>query len=262
MTENFITYMAPTFSSENSDDKKQDRCSPVYQWFHRNRSKFIMLSIISIISLFVLHIFTTAPEILLNSAHSKIIQIITFALISLIMLSIIWKGLIPIVICGLGIVLIYGGIIIPSYALTLPTNGYFKGIRVLIDQHMISMAAESYFFLGIVMVILSMIIAYKPTLLYVKNRPEPFEALWTRYQKWNNNWQLAGGYTERSIPLKSLMKEQEKYILWRYEYILTNIYNTHYLVEPNDFVPKSSIIVRDNKSGRMIGISKYSGYFI
>jgi hypothetical protein len=255
-------HMTPAFPSEYSDDKKHDMSSPIYQWFNRNRSKLIMLSIISIVFLCFLHIFTATTEILFNSAMSKFIQIITIALISLIMLSIIWKGLIPIVICGLGIALIYGGIIIPSYALTLPTNTNFKGIRVLIDQHMISMAAESYFFLGIVMVILSMIIAYKPSLLYVKNRPEPFHELWAQYQKWNNNWQLAGSYTERSIPLKSLMKEQEKYILWRYEYILTNIYNTHYLVEPNGFVPKSSIIVRDNRSGRMIGISRYSGYFI
>jgi hypothetical protein len=124
------------------------------------------------------------------------------------------------------------------------------------------MAAESYFFLGIVMVILSMIIAYKPSLLYVKNRPEPFHVSWAQYQKWNNDWQLAGDYTECSIPLTSLMKEQEKYILWRYEYILTNIYNTHYLVEPNGFVPTNSIIVRDNKTGRMIGISRYCGYFM
>src|ERR687888_123456 len=254
--------MKPRFSSEGSDGKEDNRCSPIYQWFYRNKSILIVLSFISIVFLFAIHIFTATTEILLDSALSKIIQIITIVLISLISLSVIWRGLIPIVICGLGVALIYGGIIIPSYALTLPTNSYFKGIRVLIDQQIISMATESYFFLGIAMVILSMIIAYKPTLLYVKNRPEPFHTLWAQYQKWNNNWQFAGGYTERRIPLKSLMKEQEKYLLWRYEYVLTNIYNTAYLVEPSDFVPKSSIIVRDKKSGRMIGISRYSGYFM
>jgi hypothetical protein len=254
--------MTQAFPSEYSDDKKHDKSYPIYQRFNRNRSKLIVLNIISIVFLCFLHIFTSTTEILFNSSQSKFIQIITIALISLITLSIIWKGLIPIVICVLGSALIYGGIVIPSYALTLPTNSYFKGIRVVIDQHMISMATESYFFLGIVMVTLSMIIAYKPSLLYVKNRPEPFHVSWARYQKWNNDWQLAGGYTECSISLKSLMKEQEKYILWRYEYILTNIYNTHYLVEPNGFVPESSIIVRDKKSGRMIGISRYSGYFM
>ena len=70
------------------------------------------------------------------------IQSVTIILISLISLSVIWRGLIPIVICGLGIVLIYGGLVIPSYALTLPAESSFKGIRVLIDQQIISMATE------------------------------------------------------------------------------------------------------------------------
>jgi hypothetical protein len=158
--------------------------------------------------------------------------------------------------------LIYGGIVIPSYALTLPTESYFKGIRILIDQQIISMATEGYFFLGIAMVVLSMIIAYKPTLLYVKNRPKPSHSLWTDYQKWYDNVQLAGGYNEPNVPLKTLMSEQEKYLLWRYEYILTSIYDTPYLVKPDGFVPKRSTILRDKESGRMIGVARYSGYFM
>jgi hypothetical protein len=74
--------------------------------------------------------------------------------------------------------------------------------------------------------------------------------------------QLAGGYAEPSVPLRSLMSEQEKYLLWRYEYVLTNIYNTSYLVKPDGFVPKNSTILRDKESGRMIGVSRYSGYFL
>jgi hypothetical protein len=124
------------------------------------------------------------------------------------------------------------------------------------------MATEGYFFLGIAMVVLSMIIAYKPTLLYVKNRPKPSHSLWAEYQEWYDNVQLAGGYTEPNVPLKTLMNEQEKYLLWRYEYILTRIYNTPYLVKPDGLVPKSSIVLRDNESGRMIGVARYSGYFI
>jgi hypothetical protein len=232
------------------------------QWFQKNRSTIIALSIISIILLFFLHLFTITIQISLNSMPIRIIQIVTIILISLISLSVIWRGLIPIVICGLGIVLIYGGIVIPSYALTLPAESYFKGIRVLIDQQIISMATEGYFFLGIAMVVLSMIIAFKPTLLYVKNRPKPSHSLWANYQEWYDNMQLTGGYTEPNVSLKTLMNEQEKYLLWRYEYILTRIYNTPYLVKPDGFVPKSSIVLRDNESGRMIGVARYSGYFI
>ena len=74
--------------------------------------------------------------------------------------------------------------------------------------------------------------------------------------------QLAGGYTEPNVPLKTLMSEQEKYLLWRYEYILTSIYDTPYLVKPDGFVPKRSTILRDKESGRMIGVARYSGYFM
>jgi hypothetical protein len=178
---------------------------PIYQWFHKNRSMLTALSVISIILLFFLHLFTITIQISLNSIPAGIIQIITIILISLSSLSVIWRGLVPVVICGLGITLIYGGIVIPSYALTLPTESYFKGIRILIDQQIISMATEGYFFLGIAMVVLSMIIAYKPALLYVKNRPKPSHSLWTDYQKWYDNVQLAGGYTEPNVPLKTLM---------------------------------------------------------
>jgi hypothetical protein len=254
--------MTSGFPSSHKEDKGYGGYLSAYQWFHRNRSILVPLSIISIILLFVLHLFTTTIQISLNSVPAIIIQVITIVLISLTSLSIIWRGIIPIVIGSLGVILIYGGIVIPSYALTLPTESYFKGIRVLIDQPIISMATESYFFLGIAMVVLSMIIAYKPTLLYVKNRPEPLYSLWTGYEKWYDNVQLADGYTEPSVPLMSLMSEQEKYLLWRYEYILTNIYNTFYLVKPDGFVPKNSTILRDKESGRMIGVSRYSGYFL
>ncbi|HZC20506.1 MAG TPA: hypothetical protein VE223_02575 [Nitrososphaeraceae archaeon] len=220
------------------------------------------MSVISIILLFFLHLFTITIQISPDSIPARIIQIFTIILISLSSLSVIWRGLVPVVICGLGITLIYGGIVIPSYTLTLPTEGYFKGIRILIDQQIISMATEGYFFLGIAMVVLSMIIAYKPTLLYVKNRPKPSHSLWTDYQKWYDNVQLAGGYTEPNVPLKTLMSEQEKYLLWRYEYILTSIYGTPYLVKPDGFVPKRSTILRDKESGRMIGVARYSGYFM
>ncbi|MGA8911521.1 MAG: hypothetical protein WB443_01545, partial [Nitrososphaeraceae archaeon] len=74
------------------------------------------MSVISIILLFFLHLFTITIQISLNSIPAGIIQIITIILISLSSLSVIWRGLVPVVICGLGITLIYGGIVIPSYA--------------------------------------------------------------------------------------------------------------------------------------------------
>jgi hypothetical protein len=237
--------------------------SHTYDWFLKNEYSLIVLNIISIAILLLLHFSTITIEISFYSILFKIIQITAIVLISLICLSVVWKGLMPTLICGLGVTLIYGGIVIPSYALTLPTQSYFKGVRILLDQHIVSMATESYFFLGMAMVALSMILAYKPSLLYVKNRPKSLNSLWSEYQVWyDDNIRIAGEYSEPSVPLKSLMSEQEKYLLWRYEYILTSIYDTTYLVKPDALVPKSSNIFRDKQSGRVIGMAKYNGYFI
>jgi hypothetical protein len=70
------------------------------------------------------------------------------------------------------------------------------------------------------------------------------------------------GYHELSVSLKSLMTAEERYLLWRYEFVLTDIFGTPYLVRPDDFVPASSTIVRDKASRSMIGKAKYMGYFV
>jgi hypothetical protein len=49
------------------------------------------------------------------------------------------------------------------------------------------------------------------------------------------------------------MTDEEKYLLWRYEYILTDVYDVPYLVKPDENVPRSSTILRDNVSRTMIG---------
>jgi len=117
------------------------------------------------------------------------------------------------------------------------------------------------------MVGLSMIIAYKPEILYVRNRPKPSDTIWEIYPIWYddyniNNAKLLGRYCEPLVHIKSLMTNEESYLLWRYEYILTDVYRTPHLVKPESYVPKSSAILRDKESGKMIGKARYVGYFI
>jgi hypothetical protein len=59
-----------------------------------------------------------------------------------------------------------------------------------------------------------------------------------------------------------LMTTEEKYLLWRYEFVLTNIYGTPHLVKPDGFVPSQSTIFRDKTNLSMIGKAKYNGYFV
>ena len=255
-------------TSRKSRNWSQYYYSRMYEWFYRNKSVLLALNLISIILLFLIHSSILAVQINPASIAAKIIQAITISLISIIALSIMWRGIICIAIGILGLFLIYAGILLPSYSFDVLQESNPDGknqITLNIDQP-VSVASQGFFFLGIAMVALSMIIGYRPEILYVKNRPKPLDTIWESYSIWHDDYdnhvKLVGGYSEPIVHLKNLMTDEEIYLLWRYEYILTDVYGTPYLVNPESYVPESSTIFRDKKSGKMIGKAKYVGYFI
>ncbi|HEY6757079.1 MAG TPA: hypothetical protein VI037_06780 [Nitrososphaera sp.] len=194
------------------------------------------------------------------------IQISAIILVSFIAISVISKGIVPVIICILGIVLIHNSLILPYYSEPQPGEASFGEVKfkwTLYTPTAVSMGAGMNFFLGVSMVTFSIIIAYRPSLLFTRNRPDSVDSEWSKYPLWRDNTLLADGRTEYSIPIRSLMTDQDRYILWRYEYILANIYGTPHLVRPEGFVPKySTSIYRDRESGGMIGKARYSGFFI
>ena len=242
----------------------------MYEWFHRNKSLLLALNIISIMALFLIHFFILSVQINPSSIAEKILQTVTIGLISIIALSIIWRGIICIAIGTLGLSLIYAGILLPSYILGIleEEESYLDGKNEIgmpptIDQQPISVAAQGFFFLGIAMVGLCMIIGYRPDVLYVRNRPEPSDTIWENYPIWYDyNVKFIGRYSQPIVHIKSLMTDEESYLLWRYEYILADVLGTPHLVKPDSYVPKRSIIFRDKESGKMIGKAKYVGYFV
>ncbi|HEY7160725.1 MAG TPA: hypothetical protein VH815_05665, partial [Acidobacteriota bacterium] len=81
-------------------------------WFQRNESKLLALDIVCVVILFFLHLITSSLQILLPEIVNAI-QVVTLLLVSLIALSVVWKGAVPIIICVLGIVLIHNSVILP-----------------------------------------------------------------------------------------------------------------------------------------------------
>jgi hypothetical protein len=212
-----------------------------------------------------LHLFpTTLPFFMEQSVNA--IQIAAIILVSFIAVSVISKGIVPIIICLLGIVLIHNSLILPYYSEPQPGEASFAEVKfrwTLYTPTAASMGAGMNFFLGVSMVTFSIILAYRPSLLFTRNRPDSVDSEWSKYPLWRDNTLLADGRTEYSIPIKSLMTDQDRYILWRYEYILANIYGTPHLVRPEGYVPKySTKIYRDRESGGMIGKARYRGFFI
>ena len=238
----------------------------LYEWFYRNKSILLALNLISIMLLLVIHLSVLPFQINPTSIDEKVIEIMSICLICIIALSLIWRGIVCIVIGILGLSLIYTGIFLPSYPVDVLDDSYPDGENeknIINIKQPVLVATQGFFFLGMSMVGLSMIIAYRPDVLYVRNRPKPLETIWESYPVWyNDNIKLLGRNSEHIVDIKSLMTDEEVYLLWRYDYILANVYGTPHLVKSDSHVPKSSTIFRDKKSGKMIGKGKYIGYFV
>jgi hypothetical protein len=238
----------------------------LYEWFYRNKSMLLALNLISIMLLFVIHLFILPFQINPNSIAQKVIEVMTISLICIVALSLIWRGIVCIVIGILGLLLIYTGIFLPTYPFDVLDDSYSDGNNAkntINIKQPVFVATQGFFFLGVSMVGLSMIIAYRPDVLYVRNRPKTLETIWERYPIWfNDNIKLLGKNAEPIVQIKSLMTNEEVYLLWRYDYILTDVCGTPHLVKSDSCVPKSSTIFRDKKSGKMIGKGKYIGYFV
>lgn len=238
----------------------------LYEWFYRNKSILLALNLISIMLLLVIHLSVLPFQINPTSIDEKVIEIMSICLICIIALSLIWRGIVCIVIGILGLSLIYTGIFLPSYPVDVLDDSYPDGENeknIINIKQPVLVATQGFFFLGMSMVGLSMIIAYRPDVLYVRNRPKPLETIWESYPVWyNDNIKLLGRNSEHIVDIKSLMTDEEVYLLWRYDYILADVYGTPYLVKSDSHVPKSSTIFRDKKSGKMIGKGKYIGYFV
>jgi hypothetical protein len=249
-------------SNRRISNKTIDRA---YLWFQRNESKLFAIDIICIAVLFFLHLSPSTFQFFIQE-NINAIQIAAIVLVSCIALSVVWKGIVPIVLCILGIVLIHNSLILPYYSQPQPGEASFGEVKfrwTLYTPTAVSVGTSMNFFLGVSMVIFSIIIAYRPSLLFTRNRPESVDSEWLKYPLWHDNTLLADGRTEYSVPITMLMTHQERYVLWRYEYILASIYGTPHLVRPEGYVPKySTSIYRDRESGRIIGKARYNGFFV
>jgi hypothetical protein len=240
--------------------------SSISRWLRTNQFWLLALSMMSMILLLFMHIsilgmiekITTVPE---NPIIPTIVIAVTLILIVFIPLPIIHKGVVPIAIAGIGLPLLYAGTVIPITTSSMGISG---------NSEEIYFVTEGYFLLGVSMIVFSIISAYKPTLLYVRNRPKESDGLWIEeYPLWDdsnegkNNIRISIGRfdDEVNIPLKELMSESEKYLLWRYSLVLVAIHGIRYLASPNSYVPQNSIILRD-KNERMLGKDRYNSYFV
>ncbi|HEY8140413.1 MAG TPA: hypothetical protein VIE86_04960 [Nitrososphaera sp.] len=234
-------------------------------WFVRNQTRLLAIDIICVTLLFFSYLLTSTFQTLSAELLTGL-HIASFVLASFIVVSVVWRGVVPAIICILGSVLIVNSIMLPSLEATLPNEVNFGGKRYMYAPYSpeaAEIAAMTHFFLGVLMVGFSIIVAYKPALLFARNRPISLDAEWAKYPVWHDNTLLADGRSEPSVPVRSLITDKDRYLLWRYEYVLANIYGTNHLVRPEGLVPKdSTAVLRDDASGMIIGKARYTGFFV
>lgn len=244
------------------EQKTRDK---IQSWFVRNQARLLAIDVICVTLLFFSYLLTSTFQTLTGELLTGL-HVASFVLASFIVFSVIWRGVVPTIICILGVVLIVNSIMLPSLEATLPNEVNFGGKRYLYAPYTpeaAEIAAMTHFFLGVAMVGFSLILAYRPALLFARNRPISLDAEWAKYPVWHDNTLLADGRSEPSVPIKSLITDQDRYLLWRYEYVLANIYGTNHLVRPEGHVPKdSTAVLRDEASGMIIGKARYTGFFV
>lgn len=230
-------------------------------WLRSNEKILLKFAILGVLLLTTIHV---CLSLLLVDPHSGFFDLLhtaTILILIIMFISILMKGLVPIAISCVGMVLLYGSIVMPSVIDNSLGPFYYKASTGYLTFDTINHGTHGLFLLGVTMIILGMIVAYKPHILYTRNRPISTENLWLKYPNWNENLQLASTKTDSLIGLSSLLNDTERYQLWRYEFILVFIYGTVYRVPIYSNVPTSSTVMRESKSLRIIGAPKYS-YFI
>ena len=97
---------------------------------------------------------------------------------------------------------------------------------------------------------LGIALAYKPDILYVRNRLSDE----LPYQVWESKNQSRIRYNLNLVPVKSLITEKEKWIIFRYKFVYVLIDEQIYLVRPNDKVPDTAIVLRSKSGQSLLGM--------
>ena len=137
---------------------------------------------------------------------------------------------------------------IPTTAYTLdPMSFTTESIedRIAHMQGKREVMKEYSLYVGLGSLVTSLAFAYRPTLLYVKNRiPDELP-----YPIWDSKKQIITRFSPNLVPVRSLLSEKERWFIFKYKFILISVENKIYLVKPNDSVPETSILLR-SKSGQ------------
>lgn len=123
------------------------------------------------------------------------------------------------------------------------------GYGTTLTEAPLGIVADYYFFMGIIALILS------TAIFRAKGAP----AAGLLYPIWSNDKDPKlryGPAVVSLIPVQSLLSIVEHHLVAKYRYIQIMIGGRIYFVSPDDWVPEHSSVIREKKSGSLLGIPK------
>ena len=93
-------------------------------------------------------------------------------------------------------------------------------------------------------------LAYKPDILYVRNRLSDE----IPYPVWESKNLSTTRFNPKLVPVKSLIIEKEKWIIFRYKFVYVSIDEKIYLVRINDNVPETAVLLRSRSGQSLLGM--------
>ena len=137
----------------------------------KDKDKFFLNCTIACIALLIgIHIYLSIISFDSSSKIFGLLHIVIILILLVMFLAVLPKGIVPVAISCLGLVLLYGSILIPAASNSLGPF-YYKAAIGNLHYETLVRAAHGFFLLGLAMVVLGMIVAYKPSVLYTRNRP-------------------------------------------------------------------------------------------
>jgi hypothetical protein len=218
-----------------------------------------IISLLGSVTIYLLMDPMGSPRLLVEVGHTAIV-----VLISATAVSVAWGRSLVTVLSITAIILIIGSMFLPiqSHAPASDNQLNTHQLHKYSVKHSVwkvkpilaltPTGSAVMFHLGAGILGLSMAIVYKPSLVYVRNRPTDDPP----YPIWDSNHNYTTFKYGKMVPLSDLLHLQERYALPRYRYVLVVIGDKVYAVTPNSVIPGDSMVVRDINTKFFLGVPR------
>jgi len=231
----------------------------IQEWFRQNDLFWTLISFVTLVSIVILQVLF----IFLAGINPHIrngIDPFLVPLLVLFVVSIFWRTSMSTILSLAGVLCLYAGMfyIYDNQALLQVTPSHIAsklGYGTKLTEAPLGIVADYYFFMGIIALILSTAVAFKPSIFRAKGAP----AAGLPYPIWSNDIDPKFRYGPAIvslIPVQSLLSVVEHHLVAKYRYIQIMIGGRIYFVSPEDWVPEHSSVIREKVSGSLLGIPK------